>query len=363
MTIQKTPILRTDHLKTFYVLEMYGNRKTIKAVNDVDLNIYEDEIYGIAGESGCGKTTLLKALFTDIYPPLRLVGGKVYYRISDKEEIDATALSQEEKRKLRLVYISNIPQGSMSVLNPVLKIKETYKDFIGSHFVSEVRTPINQPAAKTYNDFIAGHAPWRSREEIIDQARQQIAEFGLPKNVLEVYPHQLSGGMRQRVTIALASLMKPRIMIGDEPTTALDVVVQRGVIQMLKEIQKNLKNTIVIVSHDMGVQANIADRIGIMYAGKIVEESTSERIFGQPMHPYTKFLINSLPKFGDKHLRSSVPGSPPSLADLPDGCPFHPRCPQVMDICRRQMPDFSRPAENHKVACWLYGDGKHGNAA
>jgi peptide/nickel transport system ATP-binding protein len=330
------PILRTEQLETFYVLDMQGTQKIIKAVNGVDMTIYENEIYGIAGESGCGKTTLLKALFSDIVPPLRLIGGKIYYYVNGKGEIDATALSQEETRKLRLAYISYIPQGCMSVLNPVVKIKDTYGDFITSH----VRA--------------------RSREEIFELARQQILELGLPKNVLDVYPHQLSGGMRQRVTIALAALMKPRIMIGDEPTTALDVVVQRGVIQMLKDIQRKLKNTIIVVTHDMGVQANIADRIGIMYAGKIVEESTAERIFGRPLHPYTQFLINSLPKLGDKTLRESVPGSPPSMADLPSGCPFHPRCPQVKDICRQQMPGFSYPDENHKVACWLFGEGKHG---
>ncbi|MBN1438158.1 MAG: ABC transporter ATP-binding protein [Anaerolineales bacterium] len=356
-------ILRTDQLKTYYVLDMLGKQKIVKAVNGVDLNITENEIYGIAGESGCGKTTLLKALFTDIIPPLRLIGGKVYYRVDGKGEIDATALSQEEKRKLRLVYISNIPQGSMSVLNPVLRIRETYKDFIASHFVSEVRVPIRKPMNESFESYLADQFSGQSHEDIFEQARKQIIEFGLPKNVLDVYPHQLSGGMRQRVTIALAALMKPRIMIGDEPTTALDVVVQRGVIQMLKDIQKRLKNTIVVVTHDMGVQANLADRIGIMYAGKIVEESTSERIFAKPQHPYTQFLIDSLPKLGDKSIRSSVPGSPPSLADLPDGCPFHPRCPKVMDVCRRTMPGFSYPSENHKVACWLFGEGEHGKAA
>jgi peptide/nickel transport system ATP-binding protein len=337
MKEMKNTILRTDRLQTFYVLDMQGTQKIIKAVNGVDLKIFENEIYGIAGESGCGKTTLLKALFVDIVPPLRLVGGKVYYRVNGKEEIDATALNAEEKRKLRLEFISNIPQGSMSVLNPVMKVKETYKDFIASHVGQRKR-----------------------REEIFDQAHKQILEFGLPKNVLDVYPHQLSGGMRQRVTVALAALMRPCIMIGDEPTTALDVVVQRGVIQMLKDVQKKLKNTIIIVSHDMGVQANIADRIGIMYAGRILEESTAEQIFDRPLHPYTQFLINSLPKLGDKTTRGSVPGSPPSLADLPNGCPFNPRCPKVMEICRQQMPDFSHPAENHKVACWLMGEGKHG---
>jgi peptide/nickel transport system ATP-binding protein len=339
MTGERQTVLRTDQLKAFYVLEMYGTQKVVQAVNDVNMKIYENEIYGIAGESGCGKTTLLKALYNDIVPPLRLMGGKVYYRINEKEEVDVTTLSPEEKRKLRLVYISYIPQGSMSVLNPVLKIKGTYEDFIASHLGEQ------------------------SREEIFELAREKILELGLPKNILDVYPHQLSGGMRQRVTIALASLLKPRIMIGDEPTTALDVVVQRGVIQMLKTIQENLKNTMILVTHDMGVHANIADRIGIMYAGKIVEEATTEQIFDQPLHPYTRFLINSLPKFGDKHMRESVPGNPPSLIDLPAGCPFHPRCPQVMEICRQQMPGFSYPDENHSVACWLFGEGKHGQAA
>lgn len=335
MAENKQTILRTEHLKAFYLLEVQDKQKTVKAVNDVNLQIYENEIYGIAGESGCGKTTLLKTLFNELVPPLRLIDGKLYYRINS-QETDVTKMSAEEKRKLRMEYISYIPQGSMSVFNPVLKIKGTYEDFIGSH--------------------ISG----QSRDEIFEIARKRISELGLPKNVLDVYPHQLSGGMRQRVTIALASSLNPRIMIGDEPTTALDVVVQRGVIQMLKDIQKSLKNTIILVTHDMGVHANIADRIGIMYAGKIVEEATTERIFAQPVHPYTQFLINSLPKFGDKSIRTSVPGSPPSLADLPSGCPFHPRCPHVKEICRQQMPDFTQLDKDHKVACWLVGEGQNG---
>lgn len=331
----KQIILRTEQLKAFYILEMQGTQKIIKAVNDVDLTIYENEIYGIAGESGCGKTTLLKALFNDFVPPLRLISGKIYYRI-DEEEVDVTTMSPEEVRELRMQYISYVPQGSMSVLNPVLKLKETYEDFIGSHLGNQ------------------------SREAIFELAHKQILALGLPKNVLDLYPHQLSGGMRQRVTIALASLLRPRIVIGDEPTTALDVVVQRGVIQMLKTIQDNFKNTIILVTHDMGVHANIADRIGIMYAGRIVEEGPTEQIFDRPQHPYTQFLINSLPKFGDKNMRSSVPGSPPSLADLPSGCPFHPRCPHAHAICTQQMPDFSHVDENHKVACWLIGEATHG---
>lgn len=335
MIEKKIVILRTERLKAFYILEMQGTQKIVKAVNDVNLQIYENEIYGIAGESGCGKTTLLKTLFNEIVPPLRLIDGKLLYCIGGGE-VDVTRMKPEAKRNLRMEFISYIPQGSMSVFNPVLKVKGAFADFIGSH--------------------VSG----QNRAEIFELARKRIMELGLPKNVLDVYPHQLSGGMRQRVTIALASSLNPRIMIGDEPTTALDVVVQRGVIQMLKEIQKNLKNTIILVTHDMGVHANIADRIGIMYAGKIVEEATTEQIFAQPLHPYTHFLINSLPKFGDKSMRDSCPGSPPSLIDLPDGCPFHPRCPHVKDICRQQMPSFYHVDENHKVACWLVGEEQHG---
>ncbi len=338
METKQDVILRTEQLKAFYVLDVHGKQKIVKAVNDVDLAIRENEIYGIAGESGCGKSTLLKALFNAIEPPLRLISGKIYYCPSGKE-IDVTTLSQEEKRKLRMEYISYVPQGSMSVLNPVTKLKDTYEDFISSHVKGQ------------------------SREETFELARKQIVELGLPRNILDAYPHQLSGGMRQRVTIALAALLKPRVMIGDEPTTALDVVVQRGVIQMLKDIQKKLQNTIIMVTHDMGVHANVANRIGIMYAGKIVEEGTTLQIFETPQHPYTQFLINSLPKFGDKNVRTSVPGSPPSLADLPSGCPFHPRCPHVKEVCRQDMPGFTRVAEDHRVACWLIGEGDYGQAS
>jgi peptide/nickel transport system ATP-binding protein len=331
------PILRTEKLKAYYVLDLHGTQKVVKAVDDVNLEIQENEVYGIAGESGCGKTTLLKALFAAIEPPLRLIGGKVYYRTND-EEIDVTALSAGEKRELRWEYISYVPQGSMSVLNPVLKLKESYQDFLASH------------------------ASDRTQEEDREIAKRHIAELGLPRNILEAYPHQLSGGMRQRVTIALATILRPRVIICDEPTTALDVVVQRGVVQLLKVIQKNLENTIILVTHDMGVQANIADRVGIMYAGKIVEESTTEEIYGEPFHPYTQYLINSLPKFGDKSVRESVPGSPPSLSNLPSGCSFHPRCPRVMDICTKQIPDLTRVGPNHRVACWLAG-GTYGKAS
>ncbi len=331
-------ILRTTDLKAFYVLDLYGKQKVVKGVNEVNLDIQENEVYGIAGESGCGKTTLLKALYGAFEPPLRLIGGKIYY-YAGGETMDVTSMSAEEKRRLRWEYISYVPQGSMSVLNPVLKLKETCQDFLSSH--------------------ING----KTKDQALELAKKHIVELGLPRNILEAYPHQLSGGMRQRVTIALATILKPRIIIGDEPTTALDVVVQRGVVQLLKDVQKSMENTIILVTHDMGVHANIADRIGIMYAGKMVEEATTEKIFDQPFHPYTRYLIDSLPRFGDKTVRGSVPGSPPSLSNLPSGCAFHPRCPRVKDICTKQSPDLVNLETRHKVACWLVGESKYGQPA
>jgi len=326
-----TPVLKTEKLKAYYVLDVHGELKVVKAVNEVDLEIRANEVYGIAGESGCGKSTLLKALYGAIEPPLRLIAGKVYYFIEDKQ-LDISKISAEEKRKLRWEHISYVPQGSMSVLNPVIKLRETFSDFISSH--------------------VSG----KTKGDAFEIAEGRLTELGLPIKILDAYPHQLSGGMKQRVTIALAALLKPRIIICDEPTTALDVVVQRGVVQLLKDIQKRLENSIILVTHDMGIQANVADRIAIMYAGKIVEEASTERIFGEPLHPYTRYLINSLPRFGDKAPRESAPGNPPLLSRLPEGCPFHPRCPYVTEICKQQMPDTYVVDVNHKVACWLIAE-------
>jgi peptide/nickel transport system ATP-binding protein len=165
--------------------------------------------------------------------------------------------------------------------------------------------------------------------------------------------------MRQRVVIALASFLSPRAVITDEPVTALDVVVQRGVLQLLKEVQERQQNALVIVTHDMGVLANIADRVGIMYAGKIIEEAKVEAIFEQPLHPYTQYLINSLPKFGDKEMRESAPGAPPSLVDLPTGCAFHPRCRFAMAVCREEVPVCQSVGDQHRVACWLMQEAEH----
>ncbi|MGQ9856672.1 MAG: ABC transporter ATP-binding protein [Fervidobacterium sp.] len=326
-------VLETRNLKAYYHLDVYGKKIVVKAVDDVNISFSQNEIYGIAGESGCGKSTLLKTLFDAVEPPLRVVDGDVLYRDENKP-VSIYKIPSSERRKFKWKFISYVPQGSMNVLNPVTKIMDTFEDFLKPHA----------------NGF--------KITELRDNILQHIVELGLRKEILDAYPHQLSGGMRQRVTIALATILAPKVIVADEPTTALDVVTQRGVIQVLKDVQAKYKNTIVLVTHDMGVHANVTDRIGIMYAGKIVEEGKTEEIFEKPLHPYTKFLIESLPQFGERRRRESAPGSPPSLASLPSGCAFHTRCPFAMQQCKESVPQLIEVEQEHNVACWLHSGVK-----
>ncbi|NMB45461.1 MAG: ABC transporter ATP-binding protein [Firmicutes bacterium] len=326
-------VLRVQDLKCFYVVESQGRERNVRAVNGVFLNVKENEVLGIAGESGCGKSTLLKSLLGIIHPPLRHLGGKVEY-IWNNKPTEILSLPAHQLRKLMWEHISYVPQGSLSVLNPVRRIGDTFKSFIGAHV-----------------DLSTGGEQY---EELV---RNHLASLGLPEDTLRAYPHQLSGGMRQRVTIALATILKPRLILADEPSTALDVVVQRGVIQLLKDIQQEQRNTIILVTHDMAIHANISDRVAIMYAGRIIEEAGVDEIFNNPLHPYTQYLIGSLPRIGDKAHRISAPGSPPSLADLPQGCSFHPRCPEATDACRREVPVLVSAGTDHSVACLLNARG------
>lgn len=306
-----------------------AKKRTIRAVDNVSLKIFSGEIYGIAGESGCGKSTLLKTLLANLEPPLRLFGGELNYWL-DSKPVNVVSLKEEERRRLKWRFISYIPQGSMHVLNPVKRIRDTFMEILKSH----VR---------------------RQKETFLEMAIEHLKALGLPSRVLDMFPHQLSGGMRQRVTIALATLLKPRIILADEPTTALDVVAQRAVIQLIKKIQKELKNTIVLVTHDMGIHAQVTTRMAIMYAGKIVEEGPTLEIFKEPLHPYTRYLIQSLPRVGDKQLREGIPGSPPSLVSPPSGCRFHPRCPHATQRCEEEEPVFLEVNPGHRAACFLLG--------
>jgi peptide/nickel transport system ATP-binding protein len=331
-------ILTVKDLKVYYQTHMYGVERTVKAVDGISIDINANEIFGIAGESSCGKTTFIKSLSGTIKPPLTVFGGEVHYDFGS-ESIDILTLRDENLREIRWKKIAYVLQGSMSVLNPVRRIN------------------------KTFYDFFEAHQKIENKYAFMDYIREHVGKLGLPSDVLKSYPHHLSGGMKQRVAIALATMFKPNVIIADEPTTALDVIVQRGVLQLLQDIQAEQKNTVILVSHDMAVHANIADRVGIMYAGRIVEDAKVEDIFERPLHPYTQHLIRSLPMIGDKSYRESIPGAPPNLANPPEGCRFHPRCPYSMDRCQQEVPPFLPVAEgrnDHRVACFLIGkEGDH----
>lgn len=326
-------LLSVQNLRAYYQTEVYGISRTVRAVDGVSFDLFPNEIYGVAGESSCGKTTLIKVISGNIKPPLKALEGSVTYNFGDYE-VDMLRISQDELRgNVRWKQLSYVMQGSMSVLNPVRKVIETFKDIVDTH------EPIND------------------KKKFLEQMRAHVNRLGLPTDVLDAYPHQLSGGMRQRVAIALATVFHPALIIADEPTTALDVVVQRGVLQMIKEIQAMSNNTVLLVTHDMAVHANVADRVMIMYAGRIVEEAPTESIFNAPLHPYTQHLIHSLPKIGERSTRASLKGTPPNLANPPSGCRFHPRCPYVMDVCRTAVPDLVTVKERHRVACHLVKEG------
>lgn len=322
-------LLSVQNLCAYYRTEIYGISRTVRAVDDVSFNLLPNEIYGVAGESSCGKTTLIKVISGNIKPPLKVNSGSINYHFG-AYDVDMLHISQEElRRNVRWKEISYVMQGSMSVLNPVRKIIRTFEDIVDTH--------------ERITD----------KKKFLEQTREHINRLGLPTEVLDSYPHQLSGGMRQRVAIALATLFQPSLIIADEPTTALDVVVQRGVLQMIKDIQATSSNTVLLVTHDMAVHANVADRVMIMYAGRIAEEAPTESIFNAPLHPYTQHLIRSLPMIGERSPKASLRGAPPNLANPPSGCRFHERCPQVMDVCRTEVSDLIPVRENHRVACHL----------
>lgn len=333
LDLVKTPVatddvLNVEGLKAYYQMNYFGVRREVRAVDDVTLTIKRNEIYGIAGESSSGKSSLIKTIAGAITPPLRVVEGSVKFDFGG-ETLDVYGEPQRMKGA-RWQNLSYIMQGSMNVLNPVRKVKHAFHDFAFRHM-------------------------GLSEREFRAKVEQHLKRIGLDPRVLESFPHQLSGGMRQRLTIALATVCEPDFIIADEPTTALDVLVQQDVLALIKDIQQRMGASIIFVTHDMTVHAAISDRIGIVYAGRLVEEGPTLDVFQRPQHPYTAHLIASLPRLGDKTRRSALPGKPPNLADPPSGCRFHPRCPLAIDKCKSGNP----PLENRlsgRVACWRAGE-------
>lgn len=315
-------MLKIDNLSASYKT-IDGN---VHVVKDVNFEIYDNEIFGIAGESGCGKSTLLKTLYDIVEFPLEIDQGKVV--LSGVKNGKEFSYSSGEIRKSWWNNISYVPQAAQSVLNPIVRLKSQFLDSI--------------PKEDRKNE---------TEAQTLERVGKYLEELGLSKDVLEAFPFQLSGGMRQRAIIALATFMSPNVVLADEPTTALDVVVQRGILMMLTRLQKQFKNTLVIVSHDMGVHYQITDRMGIMYSGSFVELGKTEDIFNDPIHPYTKMLIGALPKVGDKSQKVGIPGRPPSLKNPPPGCRFAARCPHATDKCRQDVPEFREIKPGRFAAC------------
>ena len=323
-------MLKIENLSTSY--------KTIDGdvhvINDLDFVINDNEIFGIAGESGCGKTTLLNTLYDIVEFPLVIDKGRVVL----EGEKNGKAFSYESG-KIRDTWwnnISYVPQAAQSVLNPIVRLKKQFVDSI--------------PKEDRKNE---------TEAQTLERVANYLKELSLSPDVLESYPFQLSGGMRQRAIIALATFMAPNVVLADEPTTALDVVVQKGILMMLMNLQKQLKNTLVIVSHDMGVHYQITDRMAIMYSGSVIELGPTEDIFSDPIHPYTSALVAALPRVGDKSAREGIPGRPPALRNPPDGCRFAPRCKYATDKCRSEIPAFREVRPGRFAAChYLDEEGK-----
>jgi peptide/nickel transport system ATP-binding protein len=323
-------ILTVANLKAYYRTGPARKPLDVRAVDDVSLGIRRNEIYGIAGESSSGKTSLIKVLAAAMRPPLQVVSGHATYHFSDGD-VDVTSASPAQIEAIRWSKLSYIMQGSMSVLNPLRKIGRTFEDF-GS-----------RPLGLTGSAF---------RQRVV----AHLERLKLSPNILNAYPHELSGGMRQRVTIGLATLCNPEFVIADEPTTALDVVVQKDVLGLIRGLRREIGSSIVFVTHDMSVHANMADRIGIIYAGRLVEEAPTRTLFTAPRHPYSAHLIASLPRIGDTTPRPSLEGRPPNLSAPPPGCRFHPRCPLAIDKCRQEAPPLEQVGPDHRSACWRWRD-------
>lgn len=321
-------LVEFKNLKTYF----YTEDGVVKAVNDVSFKIREGETVGIVGESGCGKSVTSMSLMRLIpSPPGKIVSGDILF-----EGKSILALSEAEMREIRGNKMSVIFQEPMTSLNPVFTVGFQISEAVILH-------------------------QKLSKEEARKKAIEMVKLVGIPRaeKIVDSYPHELSGGMRQRVMIAMALSCNPKLLIADEPTTALDVTIQAQILDLMRNIKEKLNTSIMLITHDLGVIAEMADYVVVMYAGKVVEESDVKNLFAKPMHPYTTGLLKSKPSINQEDKRLySIPGQVPNPIGMPDNCYFCERCEKAMDICRKKIPPLVEIEPGHKVACWLYEEEK-----
>lgn len=315
------PILQVRDLRVYYHTPL----GPVKAVDGVSFSLKAGERFGVVGESGSGKSTIALSLLRMHKPPARIEGGQILL-----DGTDLVTLSGAEVRLLRLATVALIAQGAMNSLNPVIRVRDQMMDGLKDH------------------------GERLSRSELNVRVCELLERVGLNPEVAQLFPHELSGGMKQRVVIAIAISLRPKVIVADEPTSALDVVVQMQVMETLRKVQQELGSAVILVGHDMGLMAQFVDRLAVMYAGKLVEVSPVHDIFAAPLHPYTALLIASLPTLRAKSQLQGIPGLPPSLLNRGGGCSFFARCPKAMDVCRTEEPALRAIQPGHWVACHLF---------
>lgn len=318
-------------------IEYAARRGRVQAIRNVTFDVQRAEALAIIGESGSGKTTLGLGIVQLLPSTARITNGQALYRrypsggngSATVKEVDALKLRGRALRQFRWKECAMVFQSALNSLNPVLRISDQFGDTARAH------------------EYLRGRALQQRAEHLLRLVRLD------PERVWRSFPHELSGGMRQRVLIALSLLLDPQLLILDEPTTALDILTQRNIMDVLKELRRELEFALVFISHDLSLAAELADRVATVYAGKIVEMSNVETTFREPRHPYTIGLINAVPTLkGTREDLTSIPGSPPDLIELPSGCKFHPRCPLADQLCKEQEPELERINGDHQVACW-----------
>lgn len=323
----KQKLLEVRHLQTQFRTE-HG---LVKSVDDVSFRIDAGEVLGIVGESGCGKSVTSYSIMGLIEAPGEVAGGEIWL-----EDRELTKLSRKQLRKIQGKEMAMIFQEPLTSLNPLLTVGLQISEVLSRH-------------------------KKLSKREVKEQSVEMLRQVGIPRpdKIYHSFPHELSGGMRQRVMIAIALSCGPKLLIADEPTTALDVTIQAQILKLMKELRDNLNTSIMLITHDLGVVAEMADRVIVMYAGQVVEEGNVYDIYRAPKHPYTKGLMNSTPKLhDDKNTLESIPGTVPPLSNMPSGCRFHPRCPLAHDQCAKEAPALEKLKSGAQVRCWLHREGE-----